>query len=227
MQQRATFGTALKAAIVAADYSQAQLARELGIDPGQVSRWANDKAIPHRKTVSDIEIILKADLLASLSASVPGHELYISAPITGLRADDIGAHNALVAEVASAAREHVNSLYWPGEEIRAVSDLAAADIATERNMKALEHCTALLYVQFLEVVHPSSALIELGCALGRRMKTTIIIGADLHHPFMLEGFGAVAASLGFLPQARIYMVNSVNDACDRIRRNGRELLGLT
>jgi hypothetical protein len=43
---------------------------------------------------------------------------------------------------------------------------------------------------------------------------------------MLDGFGAVAASLGFLPTARIYHVESVQDAVMLIARNGRELLGL-
>jgi hypothetical protein len=76
-------------------------------------------------------------------------------------------------------------------------------------------------------VHPSSSLIELGCALGRRLKTTIIMQADLHQPFMLDGFGAVAASLSFLPKARVYTVRSVEHACDLITRNGRELLGLS
>ncbi len=225
-QGNATFGNALKVAIAAARYTQAQLARELHIDPGQVSRWVNDKAVPHGDTVARIEQILETDLSASFTASTPEYELYVSAPITGLNIDDISTHNAAVNDVVSAARAHVNSLYWPGEEVRSVSDLTAADIATERNMQILQSCSALLYLQFLEVVHPSSALIELGCALGWRLKTTIIIQADLHLPFMLDGFGGVAATLSFLPKARVYRVKSAGDACDLVKRNGRGLLGL-
>jgi hypothetical protein len=84
-----------------------------------------------------------------------------------------------------------------------------------------------MYLQFSEIVHPSSALVELGFALGRRLKTTLIIKRGLHNPYMLEGFGAVAASLSFLPQARIYSVNSTAEAEALIVRNGRELLGLS
>jgi transcriptional regulator with XRE-family HTH domain len=225
-QGNSSFGDALRAAIAAARSSQAKLARELQIDPGQVSRWVNGKAVPHSETLARIERTLKADLSAAFSASTPEYELYVSAPITGLNLEDIGVHHASVDAVVTAARTHVNSLYWPGEEIRARSDLAAADIATEHNMNVLEHCSAFLYLQFLEVVHPSSALIELGCALGRRLKTTVIMQADLYPVFMLDGFGAVAASVGFLPKARIYRVKSVGDACDLITKNGRELLGL-
>jgi transcriptional regulator with XRE-family HTH domain len=225
-QGRATFGKALRAAITGARFTQAGLARELHIDAGQVSRWVNGKSIPHRETVARIERILGTDLSAAFAASSPEYELYVAAPITGLKIEDIGAHNSAVNEVVKAASAHVNSLYWPGEKIRSTSDLTAADIATERNMQVLQRSAALLYVQFMEVVHPSSALIELGCALGWRLKTTIIMQAGLDQPFMFENFSGVAATLGFLPKARVYRVRSVADACDLITKNGRELLGL-
>jgi transcriptional regulator with XRE-family HTH domain len=225
-QGRTTFGKALKAAISAAHFSQAKLARELHIDPGQVSRWVNGKAIPHSDTVARIGQILHANLSASFAASTPEYELYVAAPITGLKTEEVGPHNAAVNAVVKAASAQVNSLYWPGEQIRSISDLTAPDIATERNMQVLQHSAALLYLQFMEIVRPSSALVELGCALGWRLKTTVIMHADLIQPFMLENFGAVAATLSFLPKARVYKVKSVGDACDLITRNGRELLGL-
>jgi transcriptional regulator with XRE-family HTH domain len=226
-QGHATFGDALRAAITAARTTQAELARDLGIDPGQVSRWVNNKTVPHLDTVGRIEQILGADLSAAFSASTPEYELYVSAPITGLKAQDIGTHHAAVAQVVATARAHVNSLYWPGEKIRKASELAAPDIATEQNMNVLAKCSALLYLQFVDIVHPSSALIELGVALGRRLKTTVIVKTDVKQPYMLNGFGAVAASVSFLPKARIYTVNSVGDACSLVRINGRQLLGLS
>lgn len=226
-QGRTTFGKALKAAITAARYTQAGLARELHIDQGQVSRWVNGKTIPHSETVTKIEQILGADLSAAFAASSPEYELYVSAPITGLKVEDIGPHNTAVGTVVKAASAHVNTLYWPGREIRSTSDLTAPDIATEQNMQVLQRSAAFLYLQFMEIVRPSGALVELGCALGWRLKTTIIVQADLDQPFMLDNFGAVAATLGFLPKARIYKVKSVGDACDLITRNGRTLLGLS
>lgn len=225
-QGRTSFGKALKAAISAARFTQAGLARELHIDQGQVSRWVNGKAIPHSETVARIERILGTDLSAAFAASSPDYELYVAAPITGLKVEDIGPHNSAVNEVVKAASTHVNSLYWPGERIRSISDLTAPDIATEQNMQVLQRSAAFLYLQFMEVVRPSSALIELGCALGWRLKVTVVMQADLTQPFMLDNFGAVAATLGFLPKARVYKVKSVGDACDLITRNGRQLLGL-
>jgi transcriptional regulator with XRE-family HTH domain len=227
LQGRTSFGKALREAISAAHYTQAGLARELLIDQGQVSRWVNGKTIPHGETVARIEQILHADLSASFAVSKPEYELYIAAPISGLKDEEVAPHNAAVGAVLKAASAHVNSMYWPGEEVRSASDLTAPDIATEQNMQVLRHSAALLYLQFMEIVRPSSALIELGCALGWRLKTTIIMQAGLNEPYMLGNFGAVAATLDFFPKARIYKVKSVGDACDLVTRNGRQLLGLS
>jgi hypothetical protein len=168
---------------------------------------------------------LGTDLSFALDASQSIHELYVSAPITGL-GPQLSDHHDVVESVVVAAREHVESVFWPGEDIKSADQLVAPDIATERNMRVIEHCSAFLYIQLAEIVHPSSALIELGIALGRRIRTTIILGTDVQHPYMLDGFGAIAASLSFLPKARIYPVHSVREATELVRRNGRELLGL-
>jgi transcriptional regulator with XRE-family HTH domain len=225
-QEDATFSDALKAALGTARYSQAKMAKELGVDPGQVSRWVNGKSVPHLETVQRIEAMLGTDLSFALASTNTGHELYISAPITGLGQKRIKAHHDAVSDVVESLRRQVHSVYWPGERIEGFKDLQAADLATERNLQALAHSSAYVFLQFSEILKPSSALVEFGIALGRRMKTTAIIQADLYQPFMFEGFGAVAASLPFLPKARIYVVNSVDDACELIDRNGRELLGL-
>lgn len=208
---------------------QVDLAREIPIDPSQVNRWINGKALPQRKNVHRIEEILDVDLSAAFDESTPDYELFVSAPISGIAADNVPAHHDAVAKVVDAARGHVNGLVWPGERIRVAADrqTAAADIATERNMTALFGCPAYLYLQFAEVVGPSSAFVELGFALGIKMKITIIVQKGLISPYMLRGFGAVAARLKFLPEARIYTeVESPEEAASLIASNGRDLLGL-
>ena len=226
VQRDATFGATLRAAVEAAGITQASLANELQIDPGQVSRWVNDKSIPNHSVVARLEQILSADLSASFSEASSEYELFVAAPITGLKPEDIGPHQAAVAQVVKAARVHVNDLYWTGEKLGGLSDLPAADLATERNMGALSQCSAFLYLQFMDVARPSSALIELGIALGRRLRTTLIVQAGVPLPYMLRGFSGVAASLAFLPKVRIYTVDSAEEASVLIARNGRELLGL-
>src|SRR4051812_17272001 len=87
-----TYGQALRAALKGATTTQAELARALNVDPGQVSRWATDKAVPHAQTVRKIESILGADLSEAFQRSTPAHELYVSAPITGLAGESISKH---------------------------------------------------------------------------------------------------------------------------------------
>jgi transcriptional regulator with XRE-family HTH domain len=228
-QPAASFAVALRAALESAGLTQATLARELQLDPAQVSRWINGKAVPNSANVRLIEKILSADLADSFSASTPKYELYVSAPVAELNPQDMPAHHDAVAKVASAAGAHVNSLYWPGERFREPLDIrhAAADILTEQNMVALNQCSAFLYLQFAEIVGPSSALIELGYALARHMKITMITQAGLTSPYMLKNFSTAVANLNFLPNARIYSVASAEDASALISANGRALLGLT
>jgi transcriptional regulator with XRE-family HTH domain len=212
------------------EISQAELARNIPIDQSQVSRWITGKAVPQIQNLHRVEKILDVDLSDSFTKSTPDYELFVSAPISGIPGEKVPEHHDAVAKVVEAARQHVNGLVWPGEQIRTAADRqgAAADIATERNMTALFGCPAYLYLQFTEVMGPSSAFVELGFALGRKMKITIIVQKGLTSPYMLRGFGAVAARLKFLPEARIYNeVGSADEAASLIASNGRELLGLT
>lgn len=223
----AKFGDVLKNAIHHARMNQAEVAHKLSINPSQVSRWVNNKSMPHIKTVGQLETILRADLMTAYEAVAPAYELFVSAPITGLGRDGVREHHDAVAAVVEAAYLHVSTLYWPGADVRSTADLMAADFTTERNLTVLNDRPSYLYLQFADIVRPSSALVELGFALAKRCKTTLILRQGINTPFMLNGFSGVAAGLDFLPKARIYWVRSVDDAAGFVRRNGREVFGLT
>src|SRR5689334_10402250 len=107
-QDNVRFANALRKAMEDADVKQAALAHALQVDPGQVSRWARGKAVPHINTVRRIEEILKADLADALDNSMPDYELFVSAPISGIAGEDIPEHHNAVDKVVSAAHEHVN-----------------------------------------------------------------------------------------------------------------------
>lgn len=228
MAAQLTFGQALRRAIKSAGVTQAAVAEHLITDASQVSRWVNDKAVPLGKTVRDLEEFLSADLAEAFSASTPSYEVYVAAPITGLEDAAISAHHDSIAKIVEAAAGHVNSIWWPGSSIHSKADLRAADLATEQNLRAMEHCQALLYLQFAEIQGPTGALVELGIALGRRIKTTIICLRGVRLPFMMEptSFAAVAERSKILPAARLYEVESVDAASALVANNGRELLGL-
>lgn len=225
-QRETSFGDALAAALAAAGITQAELARRLPADAGLVSKWRRNHQTPRPDTIRKIEQIL-GQRLPPYAQTESDYELYVSAPITGLGSDAIGRHHAQVSRVVAATREHVEEVYWPGQSVLGTDDLVAPDLATERNLKVLAHCAGLLYVQMEEMAGPSSALIELGMAMGRRTRTTMILKRGIRLPFMLrDNFAMIAANLNSLPKARVYLVNDVDEATQLVARNGRELLGL-
>lgn len=220
------FGNTLRQALVARRMSQAALAKAMEVHPSQVNRWVHGRAMPGMENVSKIEKLLKIDLSDVLTHPSREYELFVAAPEGGLRPDDVADHHADVAKVLSAAREQVNGIYWPSEEDKTAADRTyKAAMRTDRNLRVLNRCPALIYLQFAEVVNPSSAYIELGYALGRKMKLTIMVKRGLMLPYMLHDFGAVGSGLR---EVRIYPnIASADEAAALIKHNGRALLGLT
>lgn len=221
-----SFGAHLSAALKSARKKQAWLAEQLSVDAASVSRWIGNQVKPPVEAVHRINELLDVDLTDAWTASSDDYELFVSAPIVGISPEAVAAHNQMVSEVVAAAAKHVNGVFWPGRSIRSLDDLAAPDLVTEFNLATLVKCRSLLYVQFAEVVRPTSALIELGFALGRRMSVTTITGRELRKPFMLDGFQGVASRVSFLAAAHIYLVEDVADAVRTVERNGRGLFGL-
>jgi hypothetical protein len=169
-------------------------------------------------------------LLAHVYADpAPEYELFIAAPFGGLADEDVPEHQAETAKVVQAARNLVRGVYWPSETAKTAKDrrFILSDIRTEDNLRILNECPALLYLQFTEVRGPSSAYIELGYALGKGMNVVIMVKQGVRVPYMLQEFGTVIANLDFLPHARIRTdIASAEDAAERIAANGRKLFGL-
>jgi transcriptional regulator with XRE-family HTH domain len=235
-QQEATFGAALWQALVQAGRSQAWLANSLHTNPSQVSRWVNGKAVPRIQTVAEIGNLLGVDLREAYRHSlrdawsaehgIADYELFVSTPIAELMGEEISAHRRAVARVVDVVQEVVgrDKLYWSGHGVASLNDLGAPDLATETSFKILANCRGYLFLQFAEMVDPSGALVELGFALGRKLKTTMIMKRNLRTPFMFEGLQGVAASLEFLPQVHMYVVDDVDEAVRLILRDGDRLL---
>jgi transcriptional regulator with XRE-family HTH domain len=230
-QQDTTFGDALKQALVDAGQKPAWLARELPADASQVSRWINGKSRPVPEMLHSINELLGVDLseayqrsLLADERSMPKYDLFVSTPIYGLQDAEIQAHRDDVAKVVAAGEKVVGRVYWSGEEVKSWHDRGAADLATETSLRALARCRAYLYVQFAPMEYPSGALVELGIALGRKLKTTMIIKKDLRRPYMFQGFAGVAEKLEFLPETHVYDVNDADEAVRLIEHDGPQLL---
>lgn len=224
------FGKALDRALKDAGKSQTELAAKLKVHHTLISRWVNGHKLPHPDHVPQIEAFLSTSLAHTLASPTPEHELFIAAPFGGFAHNAVAEHQAETAKVVAAARKIVKSVYWPSEEAKTAEDrkFIVSDIRTEQNLRVLNDCPALLYLQFAEVAGPSSAYIEIGYALGKRTNLVIMVKRGVALPYMLQRFGAVVSGLRFLPQVRIYTdeIGSADDAAALITQNGRKLFGL-
>jgi transcriptional regulator with XRE-family HTH domain len=225
-QGRARFHVTLKAAL--GDHKQVWLADRLGVSETTVSRWMTDKTRPLREQAAKAaELLGEPEVLEVFDATKAPYELYLASPISGLRSTEVAAHRDAIEMIATEAETVTNGVYWPGRDIHSKTELAAADIVTRDNLEVLRHCHGLLYVQLADVTHPTGALVELGIALGRQIKTTVMIKRGVPLPFMLRNFEGVAARSPIMPDARVDFVDTAEDVVALIKRNGREIFGLS
>lgn len=197
------------------------------VHPSQVTRWFSGRKRPSQDQIQSMERVLGCGLDGMFPSPAPAYELYLSSPITSIPPSKLRSHRAEVEMIAEAVREIVPNLYWPGDVIHSAKDLLAPNRATKRNFERLEDCRGLPYVQMDDTVGPSNCLVELGLALGRRMRTTVILKRDVNRPLMFQGLEAVAQGFKWLPNVQIHEVDSAEDACHLVRANGRSLLGLS
>ncbi len=223
----ATIGAMVRDAVKASALEkEGVLAREVGIASSALSKIINGKQELKLDLARKMDRVLGSKLAAAVEAAHKQIDLYVSSPITAL-GERLPKQNQQVAQLVRFLRQEGYVVHWPGEKITSTRQLKAPDIATEENLIVLANSSALLYLQFEELVGPSGALVELGIALGKEIKTTVMVKKGLEKPFMLrQGFDAVAKRVGGYPDARIYDVDSVAHAETMIAESGRIMFGL-
>lgn len=221
-------GQALREAIARDKQKHYQFAKRMGITSPQLSKyingrqaWTLDLAKKFDQQLGGTEM---ADAFVRLTQRI---DIYISSPITGLADESIPIAHEQTGTLVDFLRNEGYSVQWPGERIPTIDKLIDPTVATTDNIRDIVRARAVVYVQFNEVIHPSGALIELGIALGRKMRTTVLALEGLQLPFMLRnGFDGVAGASPDLPDARIRQFRSMDDAVRQIRNTGPAFFGL-
>lgn len=226
-QVHVELGTRLRAILTSRKLKHSVFAKELGKNSSQLSRLLAGTEHWTRELASRIDELLTTNLTSVYDELTEEIDLYVASPITGLSAENIPNAHARTAGLVTFLRELGYTVSWPGEQITDVQKLIAPSVATTTNIRTLVRCRGLLYVQFDEVIHPSGALIELGIALGRKMKTTIVADARLGLPFMLRnGFDGVARDSPNLPDAKVHTFADIEDAKRQIANTGPLFFGI-
>jgi transcriptional regulator with XRE-family HTH domain len=217
-------GEQLRQWLAAADMSQAELARLLRVDAGQVSRWCTDKASPrHEYAASIVGLLRERGVKAEVSH---GARVFFSTPMAALDPDayekDRAAGNAVFGELCRVA----SPVYWAASQIASVDQFEAPDIAAEKNLLALTAAEAFVYLQLRELTHPSSSLVEIGMAIASKKPVTIFAPSEESLPYVLRRFEAVSGRAGLGGRFRVYSIRSATDAVRLLTIHGPELIGL-
>ncbi len=217
-------GRDISSALAGLGRTQKWLADQLSIDASQVSRWVTAKQEPSLENARTIDGLLGTDITSLRAAGrsdTQRYGVYLAAPLTSVGSAEFAPHREAIDRLARVIESIAGSVYWAGTG-QTESERTADDLRTEQNLAAMQVSSCVAMIQLVPTVRPSSALVELGMALGLGRQTTIFTTDQAHLPSMLGGFSAVAERVAPLPRVRIYVVEDVQDAVDLIEQHGND-----
>ncbi len=220
-----TAGEVVKRALSERSMKHLVFARDLDAASSTLSKWLNGTRVPPEKVQEQIDTLLDLDLSGTWGLSSSPSTVFVSAPGQGLRSKDRAEHRDQVLKVVTAIDKVVDTVHCPGSKILGPKDFGAPDVMTKQSMELLAESDALVYLQFAELAGPTGSLVELGIALGRKMRVTIFVQEGLDRPLLMNSFERVAARLSMLPNARNYSVQSPDEVVQWLQNGGRHLLG--
>lgn len=205
--------------------TQAQLARLLNLDAGQVSRWCNDRT-PLRGPYAERVIRTLQDRGVEVSTLPSTTSVFLSTPMASLGTEEYEADRAAANELYMELCRVVAPVYWAAAEIDSVEMFEAPDLAAQRNLVALTEAEAFVYLQLRELIHPTSCHVELGIAIALKKPVTIFAPSEDSLPYTLRRFEAISGQAGLGGRFRFYSIRSAGDALRLLHIHGHELLGL-
>jgi len=224
---RATIlGQQLRQWLTAADLTQAELARLLHVDPGQVSRWCTDKAAPRDDhVISIVELLRGRGVQVELSQA--STRVFFSTPMAALDADSYEADRIAAQTVYEELNRIASPVYWGAAQITSADQFEAPDLAAERNLTSLSAAEAFVYLQLRELTRPSSSYVEMGMAIASGKAVTLFAPSEDCLPYILRRFEPIsgrAAGLG--GRFRFYSIRSAADVVRLLAIHGPRLIGM-
>lgn len=223
------FGEALSAALEDLGRKQSWLARQLEIDPGSVSRWVRGEQVPNDTNLARINKALGRDLSASASADrrergSAQFEVFLATPMASFSTDEEYAENHLqMLDLLDSVESAIGPAYWAGRSIPDSSAFDAPGVGESENLYALKRARYCLFVQLTASPLATSALIEVGIALGWKLPVAIFAPGSQSVPYMMRGLPTVSEQLSFLPGVRLYEAANVDEVKRVVKVNGVSL----
>lgn len=209
----------------AADMSQAELARLLHVDPGQVSRWCSGKSSLRGEYAANIVRLLQ-DRGINVELPPPNHRVFLATPMASLESEAYEADRSTATPVFEKLSRIADPVYWAAAGISSAERFEAPDLAAERNLLALIESEAFVYLQLRELIHPTSCHIELGIAIALKLPVTVFAPSEESLPYTLRRFEAISGRSGIGGRYRFYAIRSAADAVRLLDVHGPQLLGV-
>lgn len=144
-------------------------------------------------------------------------QLFIAAPMSGFSTDEeYSVHRAMTLElVERLEKSHVaSSVYYAGSKIPSSSSYSGSNNAFHTDVTNLVRSNAMLFLYPNKVV--SSALVEVGIAIGRCMPIVIVVSNKSDLPYMIQDVEAYDDEGDIAPPIKIIECQSPLDVMDEI-----------
>lgn len=153
--------------------------------------------------------------------------VFLSTPMASLSSDEYTAERAAAQVVYLELERIAPPVYWAAAQIGSAAEFEAPDLAVERNLAALSHAEAFVYLQLRELNHPSSCHVEIGMAVAQAIPVTIFAPSEDDLPYTLRHFEAISGRTGVGGgRFRFYATPTAADAVRLLAIHGPDLLGV-
>ena len=154
------------------------------VDEGVVARGPTQRKVPIEKQSSSSPVVSEEAFVG----------LFLAAPMATLKRS-YARRNSAINAIAKALEGHckIKRVYYAGRALSKPSDFEDEAAALRANLTALDHARRFLLV-YPEPL-PTSALVELGYAMARKIPIIICIHDWAHLPYMLRSVSRVCSSI--------------------------------
>ncbi|HKG40494.1 MAG TPA: helix-turn-helix transcriptional regulator [Conexibacter sp.] len=227
------------------DWSQLDLAIELGYSTGYLSRWLNERESIPQPAAERLDNIREGLANGALSladvsyAELHGrwraarhvaqqitteYDVFVASPMASAAEDDgYGAERGTALEVVDALQHYCgfHRVYYAGTTIESRESFESPTLSLELNASALRDSRYFMLLALNPPVKPSGVYVEAGMALAMGKPSVYFVRASKQLPWMLQTIGEHRSRL--LPRVSIEPVESMRAAVGRLRKHRSQL----
>lgn len=143
--------------------------------------------------------------------------VFLAAPMSGFEtSQDYETHRFEVLRILSSLRslDSVESVYYAGETIDSTGKFDSSKDAFTLDLRNIEQCNIFVLLYPFKVL--TSALVEVGIALGLGKPTCIVVNDRSDLPYMLREAEQRHSAINFVKPIKIFEADGVKNVCNAV-----------